>query len=189
MNHEKSLWRECIELILKGFMLALVIQTFITKPFKIPSGSMMDTLQIGDLILVNRFAYWFSTPKRGDVIVFKYPVNPKQDFIKRIIATAGETLDIRDYKVYVNNQPLAEPFIREPTVEKGLTTFPYKVPEGYVFVMGDNRNNSRDSRFWGPLQLTAIKGKAYIIYWYNKNRKGKDMGYYSWNPLRFHLIR
>ena len=186
---KKSLWREYSEVIIVAFMLALTIQTFLTKPFKIPSGSMMDTLQVGDLILVNRFAYWFSSPKRGDVIVFKYPENPKEDFIKRVVATAGETLDIHDYQVYINGRPLTEPFIREPTAEKGIMPFPYKVPAGYVFVMGDNRNNSHDSRYWGPLQLSAVKGKAYIIYWFNKDRKGRNMGFFPWNLWRFHFIR
>ena len=186
---QKSLFRELSELVVVAFMVALIVQTFVVKPFKIPSGSMMNTLQIGDMILVNRFFYWFHQPKRGDVIVFKYPENPKEDFIKRVIATEGETLDIRLDQIYINNKLIPEDYIREPTRETGLISFPFKVPKGCVFVMGDNRNNSRDSRFWGPLRLEYIKGKAFIIYWFSKNREGKFLQFKPWNLFRFHLIR
>ena len=148
----------------------------------------MNTLQIGDMIFVNRFFYWFQQPKRGDIIVFKYPENPKQDFIKRVIATEGDILDIRLNQIYINNQFMHELYIREPTQVTGLISFPYKVPDGCVFVMGDNRNNSKDSRFLGPLRRDYIKGKAFIIYWFNKNREAKDIPFRPWKVLRFQFI-
>ena len=181
---KKSGLRENIEAILVAIVLALFIRTFIVQAFKIPSGSMKQTLQIGDHILVNKFIYGvkipftgitiipFKKPKRGDIIVFKYPVDPKKDFIKRVIGVGGDVVESRDKQLYVNNKQVNHDFgiHTDPHVIAGnfkpRDNFgPIKVPENKLFVMGDNRDESFDSRFWGFVDLKAVNGKAFIIYW------------------------
>lgn len=181
---EKSVLREYVEAIVIALLLALFIRTFIVQAFKIPSGSMKDTLLIGDHILVNKFSYgvrnpltgsaWFgeSAPQPGDVIVFRYPQNPDQDFIKRVVGVAGDRVEIVDKKLYVNGSPYAVEGANfrddsvKPRDEGPRDNFgPVTVPGHKVFVMGDNRDNSLDSRFWGFVDLKAIKGKAFILYW------------------------
>ncbi len=184
----KSLIREYAEAIGIAVILALVIRTLIVQAFTIPSGSMMDTLLIGDYILVNKFLYGpeipltdrhlpgLRRPERGDIVVFKYPQDEKRDFIKRIIGTPGDTVLVRGRQVYVNGRPLAEPYIRpsdSPLTQSGEPTYcgyaygcePTKVPATSYFVMGDNRDNSQDSRYWGFVKREKIKGKAFLIYW------------------------
>ncbi len=181
---KKSTTREYIEAILIALLLALFIRTFVVQAFKIPSGSMQDTLLIGDHILVNKFIYgvknpftdntWipFKEPKRRDIVVFKYPVNPTQDYIKRVIGVEGDTIEIKDKKVYVNGKPQDEPYAihRDPnilpaSIQSRDNMGPITVPDHSLFVMGDNRDNSYDSRFWHFVDLKAVKGKAFIIYW------------------------
>ena len=168
----KSIYREYGEAIVIAVILALFIRTYVVQAFKIPSGSMIPTLQIGDHILVNKFIYRFGKPKREDIIVFKYPKDPSRDFIKRLIGLPGDTLEIRDKKVYINEKPLTEPYtIHQGTddsvyVPVNRDNFgPITIPDGYFFMMGDNRDCSLDSRFWGLLKEDLIKGKAFIIYW------------------------
>ena len=180
----KSTIREYIEAILIALLLALFIRTFVVQAFKIPSGSMLNTLLIGDHILVNKFIYgiknplndttWISLtkPERRDIVVFKYPVNPKQDYIKRVIGVEGDTIEIKDKKVYVNGEPQDENYsifldnkILPANVQGRDNMGPIKVPEDSLFVMGDNRDNSYDSRFWKFVDLKAVKGKAFILYW------------------------
>jgi len=181
---EKNVWRENIEAIIIALVLALFIRTFIVQAFKIPSGSMKDTLLVGDHILVNKFIYGvkipftqktlipFKDPGTGDIIVFKFPKDPKKDFIKRVVGVDGDVVKITDKKVYVNDILQEE----EYAVHKDSDTFsgnisprdnfgPVKVPRGALFVMGDNRDNSHDGRFWGFVDLKAVKGKAFMIYW------------------------
>lgn len=169
---KKSTLREWAEAIVIAVVLALAIRTFVVQAFKIPSGSMLPTLQIGDHILVNKFIYWFTTPERGDIIVFKFPQDEGRDFIKRVIGLPGETVEIRGKQVFINGRPLEEPYAihldaqimgnpHSPRDHFG----PVKVPEGQLFVMGDNRDHSMDSRFWGFLDMKKVKGKAFIIYW------------------------
>jgi signal peptidase I len=183
-NKDKSVFREYVEAIVIALILALFIRSFIVQAFKIPSGSMLPTLQIGDHILVNKFIYGIKNPLTGttwvaigephrkDIIVFKYPVNPKQDFIKRVVGVAGDQIEIIDKKVYVNGKIFEVenawnqdkrifPADQQPRDNLG----PIKVPEDSLFVMGDNRDNSYDSRFWKFVKLKAVKGKAFIIYW------------------------
>lgn len=169
---KKSLLRETIETILIAGLLALIIRTYIVQPFKIPSGSMQQTLQIGDHILVNKFIYRFSNIERGDIVVFKYPKDEKRDFIKRAIAVEGDKVEIRDRAVYVNDQPTNPPYVyhdegylQDEYYHPRDNFGPITVPEDKVFVMGDNRENSLDSRYWGFLDIDKIKGKAFIIYW------------------------
>ncbi|MGE0087424.1 MAG: signal peptidase I [Desulfococcaceae bacterium] len=181
---KKSALRENIEAILIAIVLALFIRTFVVQAFKIPSGSMKETLQIGDHILVNKFIYGIKmpftqttlialkNPQRGDIAVFKFPEDPDKDFIKRVIGVAGDTIEIMDKKVFVNGKPAEYeqavfkdgriiPGNIQPRDNMKLIT----VPEDSIFVMGDNRDHSYDSRFWGFVKLSAVKGKAFIIYW------------------------
>jgi signal peptidase I len=183
----KSLIREYGEAIAIAILLALVIRTLVVQAFTIPSGSMMDTLLVGDYILVNKFLYGpelpltetrlpgLRDPKRGDIIVFKYPQDEKRDFIKRIVAGPGETVQVRGAQVFVDGQPLREPYVKriDSAPPSGGQTYcgyaygcePTVVPASSYFVMGDNRDNSQDSRYWGFVKRDKIKGKAFLIYW------------------------
>jgi len=180
----KSGLRENIEAIAVAVVLALFIRTFVVQAFKIPSGSMKPTLLIGDHILVNKFIYgikipfWDKTiipikePKRGDIVVFKFPEDPSKDFIKRVVATAGDVIEIRNKEVYLNHERVKKPYgvHMDPSIIPGSIQprdnfGPVTVPPDSLFVMGDNRDHSYDSRFWGFVRLTALKGKAFIIYW------------------------
>ncbi len=182
---QKSAFRENIEAIVVAVILAMFIRTFIIQAFKIPSGSMLPTLQIGDHILVNKFIYGIKipfsgatlvpikNPKHGDIIVFKYPHDPDKDYIKRVVAVGGDVVEIRRKQVYINgeHQPMTDHVMYTdhsvfPANDSPRDNFgPIDVPEGSLFVMGDNRDNSADSRFWGFVGLKALKGKAFIIYW------------------------
>lgn len=180
----KSTAREYAEAIGVALLLALAIRTFVVQAFKIPSGSMLPTLQIGDHLLVNKFLYGprleipftqlslgrlpgLRAPERGDVIVFVYPKNPSQDFIKRVVALPGQTVEMRDRHLYVDGALVADPHAtyRLGGVPQSRHFGPITVPPGQVFVMGDNRDESADSRFWGGVPLENIKGLAFIIYW------------------------
>jgi signal peptidase I len=188
---KKSVVREYAEAILVAVLLALLIRTFVVQAFKIPSGSMIPTLEIGDHILVNKFVYRFTDPVRGDVIVFKYPVDESRDFIKRIIAVGGEDLHIKDQKIYVNCRPPAPACrpIDDPwgkwEERPGLSeTTSVKVPADSYFVMGDNRNNSQDSRYWGFVKRDKIKGRAFLIYWsWDSERYGAMWERVRWSRL------
>lgn len=197
MKSKKRIIWEYAEAIVTALILALIIRAYIIQAFKIPSGSMIPSLLIGDHILVNKFIYGtkipltdkkiliWRNPERGDIIVFRYPENPKKDFIKRVIATGGDIIEEKDKTVYVNGKALIEPYahhfdrsIRPPGLDPRDNFGPIMVPEGKVFVMGDNRDQSYDSRFWGFVDTKDIRGKALIIYW-------------SWDPdnwLRFNRI-
>ena len=166
---KKSKIREWAETIVTSFALVLILFTFAMKPFKIPSGSMEETLKVGDMLFVNRFLYWFQEPERGDIIVFKAPPDGlKVDYIKRVIAVAGDTMEMKDGKVYINSKLTVEPYIKySPTFyfdPRQYNFGPVTVPRGYLFVMGDHRNNSKDSRYWGFLDKKFVKGKAFHIY-------------------------
>ncbi|MES0446112.1 MAG: signal peptidase I [Desulfobacterales bacterium] len=181
---KKSSLRENIEAILVAIVLALFIRTFIIQAFKIPSGSMKQTLQIGDHILVNKFIYGIKlpflmttivpikNPERGDIVVFKFPEDPDKDFIKRVIGIAGDVVECRDKQVYINHKRLNHDYgihtdsnIISGGVQPRDNFGPVVVPENSLFVMGDNRDHSYDSRFWGFVDLKALRGKALIIYW------------------------
>jgi len=181
---KKSSLRENIEAILVAIVLALFIRTFIIQAFKIPSGSMKQTLQIGDHILVNKFIYGIKlpflmttivpikNPKRDDIIVFKFPEDPDKDFIKRVIGIAGDVVECRNKQVYINHKRLNHDYgihtdsnIISGGVQPRDNFGPVVVPENSLFVMGDNRDHSYDSRFWGFVGLKAVRGKALIIYW------------------------
>jgi signal peptidase I len=180
----KSKLRENVEAIIIAIVLALFIRTFVIQAFKIPSGSMKPTLQIGDHILVNKFIYGvkipyigktlisYKNPDHGDIIVFRYPEDPDKDFIKRVIGLPGDIIESKNKKVYVNQIPIKDD-VGVHTESRNLpgninprdNFGPLTVPAESYFVMGDNRDNSYDSRFWGFVKQPAIKGKAFIIYW------------------------
>lgn len=220
----KSVWREYTEAIVIAIVLALFIRTFVVQAFKIPSGSMIQTLQIGDHILVNKMVYglkipwdcewdlhttrtgvkriplfWscysykmlvpLANPERGDIIVFMFPEDETKDFIKRVIGLPGDKLEIKDKKVYVNGQRLTElytqhvdPAVLAHTIQPRDNLGPITVPDDSYFVMGDNRDQSLDSRFWGFVKREKIKGKAFLIYW-SWDGRGDPAHWVRWDRI------
>lgn len=165
----RAVWREYAESLIVAVVLALVIRAFVLQAFVIPSGSMLPTLRIGDYVLVNKFEYVFRPIRRGDVIVFKFPQDETRDFIKRVIGLPGDSLEIRGSEVLVNGKPLREPyaFYAEPPLPglvDGYHLGPFVIPRGQLFMMGDNRENSLDSRAWGLLDEAKVVGKASLVY-------------------------
>lgn len=161
---------EVVIIVGTAFILALLIQQFVVKPFYIPSESMENTLVKGDRVLVNRFIYRFTDPKPGDVVVFHPPSSPKEDYIKRVVAVAGDSVAVREGKLYVNGVAKKEPYLKQqfvegtyPPAESGLVE--EKIPPGKFWAMGDNRNQSGDSRVFGPVETNKILGRAFMIYW------------------------
>ncbi len=192
MERQKFI-KDYLKPILFALLLALVIRAFVVQAFKIPSGSMEPTLLVGDYLLVNKFIYgiripytdthlfMFDKPQRGDVIVFIYPVDPSKDFIKRVIGAEGEKVQIIDSKIYINDQRIPDPWghfkKRVPAwfLQEVENYGPVIVPKDSLFVMGDNRDNSEDSRFWGFLPLDDVLGKAFIIY-FSWDHLTEDLG-------------
>lgn len=180
----KSRFREYAESIIAAVILALIIRSFVIQAFKIPSGSMLPTLLVGDHILVNKFIYGIKipftdikifplrSPRRGDIIVFRYPMDKKKDFIKRVVGVEDDVVEIRDKVVYVNGEPWEDHYgvNKESTILPGSVSprdnyGPVSVPPDALFTLGDNRDHSRDSRYWGFVELKEVKGSAFIIYW------------------------
>ena len=184
----KSTLREYFESIVVAVILALFIRTFVVQAFKIPTGSMEQNLLIGDHLLVNKFVFSptatdaergllpVTSINRGDVIVFKYPEDPERDFIKRVIGLPGDVVEVRHKRLYIDGRPLDEPYVyylRPPSAAAspfGVADLreqygPVTVPPSEYFVMGDNRDNSQDSRYWGFLPRDLVKGRALVIYW------------------------
>lgn len=227
-SFKKSVGREYLESVVVAVILALFIRTFVVQAFKIPTGSMEPNLLIGDHLLVNKVVYSPSMApvedgllakkpiERGHVVVFKFPEEPARDFIKRVVGLPGETIEIRDKTVLIDGQPLDEPYAHFLDLPRGAEASgldtgswiregfgPVEVPPGHLFVLGDNRDNSRDSRFWGFLPIDQVKGRALLVYWsYEASREEyhrtglvqwlKDtaaaFGKTRWNRF-FHLIR
>ena len=185
----KSVPREYFESIVIAVILALFIRTFVVQAFKIPTGSMEPNLLVGDHLLVNKFVFSPTSSaverallptrevRRGDIVVFKFPADPERDFIKRVIGLPGETVELKNRRIHINGRPLDEPYahylprqdggtLAEVTSEDVRDRYgPETVPAGSLFVMGDNRDNSQDSRYWGFLPRDNIKGQALVIYW------------------------
>lgn len=169
--------KEWTHSIVIALILTLIIRTFIVQAFKIPSGSMRPTLLEGDKLFVNKYVYRFEAPKRGDIIVFKYPVDPKKDFIKRLVGFGGETIELRDGKILVDGKILDDPasfgkfyyYNHDPF---GGPSDKIKVPQDMYYVLGDNSANSTDSRFWGFVPKKNVLGKA-VFRWWPINRIGK----------------
>ena len=205
---KKSVAREYLESVVVAVILALFIRTFIVQAFKIPTGSMETNLLIGDHLLVNRVVYSPSLGaaestilakkpiRRGDVVVFKFPEDPSKDFIKRVIGLPGETVEVRDRTVFIDGKPLDEPYTHflEPPLRRDDPEYalridnvrqsygPKVVPAAQLFVMGDNRDNSRDSRYWGFLPADQVKGRALLVYWsYEASREEyRRTGVFNW---------
>jgi len=174
---KKRFIKEYLEPIVIAVFIALFIRAFIVQAFKIPSSSMEPTLLVGDHLLVNKFIYGiripytdtklfqYKKPGRGDIIVFIFPKDRSKDFIKRVIGTEGEKVTIVHNKIYINDKLIDDPWGRFIMPRTSIEDYgPVRVPEGSLFVMGDNRDNSQDSRFWGFVKLTEVKGKALVIY-------------------------
>lgn len=190
VTREKVL--DWVKSIILALIIALFIRTFVVQAYKIPSGSMIPTLLVGDYLLVNKlsfgvknpfkdeFIYFRNLPNRQEIVVFTYPLNKHQDFIKRVIGLPGDVVQIVNKRVYVNGKPLEEPYVKftDPEVYPKEVSprdnfGPVKVPPGMIFVLGDNRDQSYDSRFWGFVPVNHLKGKALIIYfsWDSENFK------------------
>ncbi len=174
---KKRFVKEYLEPIVIAVLIALFIRAFIVQSFKIPSSSMEPTLLVGDHLLVNKFIYGiripytdtkllqYKKPGRGDIIVFIFPKDRSKDFIKRVIGTEGEKVTIVHNKIYINDKLIDDPWGRFTMPRTSIEDYgPVRVPENSLFVMGDNRDNSQDSRFWGFVKLNEVKGKAFIIY-------------------------
>ena len=188
-TEKKSTVREYYEALLIAVIFVNFARIFAFQAFKIPTGSMEDNLKIGDHIIVNKFIYGPVSPpwqklvplrdiRRGDIIVFRYPLGPETDFVKRVIGMPGDTVEIRDKIVSINGKPQVEPYVihddpqifpirpQLPEPYRSRDQFgPYVVPEGQYFAMGDNRDRSSDSRFWGTVPRAMIKGRAFMVYW------------------------
>lgn len=178
---KKPLWLEYGEALVVALVLAFFIRTFLVQAFKIPSESMLDTLLVGDHLLATKFDYGLkvpftdisifdgSAPEIGDIVIFKYPKDPDVDFIKRVIGVPGDVIEVRNKQLYRNGQPVRESYIRFTEPDRILPVRdnfgPVTVAEGEFFVMGDNRDNSMDSRFWGTVPRKDILAKAWRIYW------------------------
>jgi signal peptidase I len=161
---------EIVVIVAAAFANAMLVQFFLFKPFTIHQVSMQPTLMEGDRILLNRIVYHFREPRSGDVIVFHSPLSDKEDLVKRIVAVAGDTVAVHQGTLYVNGVAREEPYLLEENIEGDYPETP--IPAGQVFVMGDNRNNSGDSRLFGPLERSMIIGEAFVVYWPIRHWKG-----------------
>ena len=204
----RSALRENLESLAWAVVLMLIVRTLLLQAFRIPSESMRDTLLVGDFLFVSKVDYGprlpftrirlpgLRAPRRGDIIVFQWPPDPSQDFIKRCIAVPGETVEIRDKRVFVNGRPLVEPYVRHsasgeapPSDPRRDNLAPLTVPPGHLFMMGDNRENSADSRFWGTVPMGLVKGRALFIYFSTGSKHWWDMFFHiRWNRL-LHVLK
>lgn len=170
---QPSKWRSLVTALLTLLVFLLLfwgIRTFIMQPYQIPSGSMENTIMTGDNLFSEKVSYYFGPPQRGDIVTFSDPEIPSRMLIKRVIATAGETVTLVNGRVLIDGKVIDEPYVKgqsyplEP--EPGVNLrYPYTVPEGSVWVMGDNRENSQDSRYFGAIPVSTISGKAFFVYW------------------------
>ena len=200
---QRSAMRENLESLAWAVVLMLIVRTLLLQAFRIPSESMRETLLVGDFLFVSKVDYGprlpftkvrlpgLRKPKRGDIIVFQWPPDPSQDFIKRCIAVPGETVEIRHRKVFVNGRELEEPYVRhsggaeEPADRSPRDNLaPQTVPPGHLFMLGDNRENSADSRFWGFVPMELVKGRAVFIYFSTGSKHWWDMFFHiRWSRL------
>ena len=168
------LWKSYLQACAAAFFLALILRAFVIQAYRIPTGSMEDTVVAGDFVMVSKMAYWGdSKPAIGDVIVFEYPLNRTRDFVKRIIAKGGQSVALRDKQLYVDGRPVASPPLAKNLDAEIISSIfsnrdnfgPVTVPQGSYFVMGDNRDDSQDSRFWGTVPEDHVKGRLLFVYW------------------------
>ncbi|HUF46743.1 MAG TPA: signal peptidase I [Vicinamibacterales bacterium] len=209
MSRKKSVAREYGESLLIAVVLALFVRTFVFQAFEIPTGSMEPNLLVGDHLIVNKALFapaatglerllLPSRPvRRGDIVVFKFPKEPDRDFIKRVIGLPGERLELRRKRIHINGEPLEEPWahLLEPPAPEGArpddlreTYGPVTIPSRQYFVMGDNRDNSEDSRYWGFLPASYIKGQALFIYYSSDDANGGLLGGTRWSRF-FNRVR
>ena len=213
MQAEKSLLREYLEALLIAVVFATFARTWVVQAFKIPSGSMEDTLLIGDHLFVNRFIYGaratraeaaalpFRSVRRGDIVVFRSPENPTLDLVKRCIAVGGDTVQVVDGQLHLNGSAVRDAsYALHKNPDTDLGAFgdprmrlrdnygPYTVPAGHYFCMGDNRDESYDSRFWGPLPVANVKGRPALIYW-SFGGETPDGTWRGWGPRLAQLGR
>lgn len=158
--------REWVETIVVALLIAFVVRTFVVQVYKVDGESMEPTLHHEERLLVNKFSYWIGEPQPGDIVVLQDPSRTNRELIKRVVAVAGETIEVRDGVVYIDGRPLDEPYKNDMYTQYPDTP-PVEVPEGTVFVMGDNRANSHDSRYpdRGPIPIDSIVGRAFVIVW------------------------
>lgn len=173
-DHRPSIFRRFLSFLIMVAVVvvgAWLLRSFVIEPFQIPSASMEDTIKTGDMVFAEKVSYHLSDPGQGDIVVFSDPQVPSRTLIKRVIATEGQTVDLRDGKVYVDGVALNEPYTDGlpsyplNTVGTVNISYPYTIPKGDVWVMGDNRTNSSDSRYFGPIDKDTVFGKAFAIYW------------------------
>ncbi len=164
--------RETVDSIIVAFVIAMIIKTFMIQAYKIPTGSMLDTLLVGDHILVSKLAYIFSDPKVDDIIVFKYPLDPSMDYIKRVVGAPGDKIEIINKQIIRNGETISSDFTKfnsdiiiPPNVSTRDNVMEFTVPQDTYFVLGDNRDSSFDSRFWGFVDRELVVGEALVIYW------------------------
>ncbi len=177
-DKHRKIWREVfswVRIIIIALVIAFLINNFIIINANVPSGSMENTIMTGDRMIGLRTAYWFSNPKRGQVVIFKFPDNEDETFVKRVIGLPGETVNIKDGKIYINNskKPLKENYLKEDWIEGNNYDKPFKVPKDSYFCMGDNRNVSNDARYWKKkyVKKNKILAKAEFVYWPWSNKK------------------
>jgi signal peptidase I len=174
IQKKKSGARDFIDSLLIAFVIAMVIRTFLFSAYKIPSGSMLDTLLIGDHIIASKLSYIIGKPKFGDIAVFEYPIEPDKDYIKRVIGTPGDTIRIIDKRIYRNGEAMDETYAKFSTYSGSPqvdNVAEFTVPEGMYLMLGDNRDSSFDSRFWGFVPERAFKGKSLFVY-FSKEQGG-----------------
>lgn len=156
---------ELVAMVALAFLLATVIRTFVVQPYVVPSGSMIPEIEIGDRVLANKFIYRFTDPEPGDIVVLDDPTGSVPTLIKRVIATEGQVVDLDDGKVIVDGVTLDEPYTFGKPSEPQTVPMPYTVPDDAVWLMGDNRTNSQDSRYFGAVQLSKVRGQAFWRFW------------------------
>jgi signal peptidase I len=156
---------EFVAMLALAIVLATLIRTYVVEPFRIPSGSMIPTIEVGDQVIVNKFVYRFGSPRYGDVVILDDPTGETPMLIKRVIAVGGQTVDVREDKVWVDGKALDEPYTHGQPSLPGSVTLPLTLPADTVWVMGDNRTRSKDCRWLGPQPLSAVHGKAFVTYW------------------------
>lgn len=171
-KHERPFFVDLLLYIGLGVVLAFLIRAFVVENYLVPSGSMLETIQIGDHLFGEKITYHLRDPEPGDVVTFDSPVEPSTTLIKRVIATEGQTVDLQDGKVVVDGQALVEPYTggkpSDPLAQHApgvAISYPYTLKAGEVWVMGDNRTNSADSRYFGPIQKSSISSRAWVIFW------------------------
>ncbi len=177
---------EIVVIVVAALALSFIVRAFLVETYEVPSGSMQNTIQIGDRILAEKISYYFGDPQKGDIVTFVSPIQEDESvgtetilsgnqeiFVKRVIATEGDTVDIRNGSVYVNGELLEEDYIEDGNETFTFTStyhdveieYPYTVPEGELWVMGDNRENSRDSRYFGSIEVSSVTGRVFFRYW------------------------